>query len=352
MKKIGQYTSRQSNMELLRIVAIFLVLLDHAGFMSTGVPRQADAIGAPGGTIVRFLVMGLAIVCVNLFVVLSGWFGIKARRKSFFSIIFQTAFYSVLVFAIVAYVNPKSALSRGGLQILILDHSGAYWFVKAYIGLYILSPALNGFIARASQRQLKLFLIAFYAFQTIYGWLLMDSTEWIGGGYSAFSFIGLYVLAAFVRKNKDNIIVQKWTKYSLVVYFGIAVLMAVTAWIVTRMGLPIAGRLFTYTNPLVIGQAVMLLLYFSKLRIQSNFINLVASSSLAVYLLGCNELVLRPHFRRVVRELYQTQSVVTFPLTVLLFFLGIFALAVLVDQIRKKIWAIICNVHTSRSSVS
>jgi surface polysaccharide O-acyltransferase-like enzyme len=72
------------------------------------------------------------------------------------------------------------------------------WFIKSYIGLYILSPILNCFCEKATEKQFVIFLTGFYIFQTLYG--LLDAVTFINGGYSTFSFIGLYILAQYIKR--------------------------------------------------------------------------------------------------------------------------------------------------------
>ena len=70
---------RDSNMELLRVVSMLLVLVVHAGFRALSVPTPAEAVSAPGSTLLRFFSESASIICVNVFVLLSGWYGIRFR---------------------------------------------------------------------------------------------------------------------------------------------------------------------------------------------------------------------------------------------------------------------------------
>ena len=63
---------RQSNIELFRIVAMFLVLVLHALFIAIGTPSQSQCLFAPGNAITRIFFQSLAIVAVDVFVLISG----------------------------------------------------------------------------------------------------------------------------------------------------------------------------------------------------------------------------------------------------------------------------------------
>ena len=59
---------RDSNIELLRIIAMILVMVVHASFKSIGAPTLEDINSDSIGTFLRFLSESLSIICVNVFV--------------------------------------------------------------------------------------------------------------------------------------------------------------------------------------------------------------------------------------------------------------------------------------------
>ncbi len=83
---------RESNFELLRIIAMLLVMITHATFLSLGIPTHEDSISTPYNSFGIFLSQSFSTVCVNIFILLSGWFGIKANLKRFSEFIFQLFF--------------------------------------------------------------------------------------------------------------------------------------------------------------------------------------------------------------------------------------------------------------------
>lgn len=58
MKEIS-IKKRDSNFELLRIIAMFLVMITHATFLALGVPTYEDSINIPYSSFASF--------CLNLF---------------------------------------------------------------------------------------------------------------------------------------------------------------------------------------------------------------------------------------------------------------------------------------------
>lgn len=194
---------RQSNMELLRIIAMFLVLLVHADFFSLGAPSASDCVNAPVGSSLKVFFEAISIACVDIFVCLSGWFGIKPSVRGFSNFVFQCLFWLIGLYIITLLIGTSTFSIQGIKGCLALTKLN--WFIKAYILLYILAPVLNAFVEKASQKEFRNVLIAFFAFEFVYGWIFSGSTLHIVGGYSTISFIGLYLLARYVRLYQPRI---------------------------------------------------------------------------------------------------------------------------------------------------
>lgn len=187
---------RQSNIELLRIIAMFLILTVHADYWALGAPTALECISSPLASIIRITIECIAILSVNIFVLISGWFTIKPSIKGFCSFMFQCIFFFFGIYAVMICIG-LAEFSVDGVKICLLLTS-KNWFIKSYIGLYILSPILNCFCEKATEKQFVIFLTGFYIFQTLYG--LLDAVTFINGGYSTFSFIGLYILAQYIKR--------------------------------------------------------------------------------------------------------------------------------------------------------
>ncbi len=196
-ESISSITSgpRKTNIELLRILAMFLVLVVHAYFWSLGAPSLQDIKENFLPSCTRIFIESISIVCVNTFIFISGWFKIHPTLKGFANFIFQCAYFLFGIYAVLVCTGHADLSIKGIAGCLCL--TPVNWFIKAYIGLYILAPVLNFFVENSSKKQLGLLLISFYTFQTIYG--LSGAAKFIDHGYSTFSFIGLYLLAQYVK---------------------------------------------------------------------------------------------------------------------------------------------------------
>ncbi|MBD5415804.1 MAG: hypothetical protein HDR46_05915, partial [Bacteroides sp.] len=157
---------RQTSFELLRVVAMLMVMTLHVNFSAIGVPTY-DTILSFGGVARTFLQM-LCISAVNAFVMISGWFGIRPSVKGFINFMWQVAYFVGLSCAIGYFAFDKPVGIRDFIRCFgLLDGGG--WFVASYIGLYILSPVLNVYVKMTSPKHIFTLLIAFFTFELLWG---------------------------------------------------------------------------------------------------------------------------------------------------------------------------------------
>lgn len=328
---------RQSNMELLRIIAMFLVLLVHADFFSLGAPSASDCVNAPVDSSLKVFFEAISIACVDIFVCLSGWFGIRPSVRGFSNFVFQCLFWLIGLYIITLLIGTSTFSIQGIKGCLALTKLN--WFIKAYILLYILAPVLNAFVEKASQKEFRNVLIAFFAFEFVYGWIFSGSTQHIVGGYSTISFTGLYLLARYVRLYQPRISMK--SKRFYIVSLCIAPICVTIAYItppllgVTTTSL---GSLWiSYISPYCIAFSMFMIMLFSKFEIQSKVINWIAASSFAVFLIHTNPNTLW-HFKDFLVNLYEKTDCLEYWLYTFGFLILVFITAVVIDQIRIVVW--------------
>lgn len=331
---------RSSNFELFRIVAMFLVLVVHADFFSLNVPETSDFLSSPIPSMARVFFQSLSIGCVDMFVLLSGWFGIHPKIKGFTSFIYQCLFFACGIYVVCLAAGLTSFNLK---DFFFLVTFRRYWFVTAYIGLYILSPLLNAFVEKATEKQLRWFVIAFYSFELFYSWFARSVT-FFASGYSTMSFIGLYMLARYLHLYPHKLTrMSKWL--DLGVFIAVVVFQTIVLSVGQQKSIPAGSSwLFSYESPLVIAASVSLLLFFSKLHFRSKMVNVIGKSSFAVYLLHLHPCICTSFFIPLVRQIYGNHDGLVCLSLIFLFLLGVFALAVVIDRIRLWTWNLLSPV--------
>ena len=321
---------RQSNMELLRLLSMFLVLVIHANTVFDPWPiDQAAVLADPAACSFRFLIESLSVVCVNAFILLSGWFGIHFSFNRLFSFIFQVLFFSLILTLL------PSARGQGGHLFFDIFTLNQYWFVRAYIILFILSPALNLFAEHTSKNDFRNVLIAFFTMQTVFAY--MTNSGWFDDGFSPIPFVGLYLLSRYIRIHKP--VFSSFKKEAdLGIYLGISLLLTALSIVLFRW-FGSGGRMFNYTNPLVIASSVFFVLFFSKIRMKnSRTLNWVAVSSVGAYLLHMNPLFFQPYFIGTLKSFSGQYSSLAICALTLAFIIAVFGGGVLLDKVRSLIW--------------
>ncbi len=322
---------RNSNFELLRLVAMMLVMLVHANYLSLGNVTQAELLATPWTGFVRIVCEQLCIVSVNLFILLSGWFGIRPTIKKFASLIFQILFIGLITVEICRYigveVSPRSFND-------LLYFGACYWFVPAYFILFGLAPVLNSYCEHATKRQFATLLAGFFVLEMLFGWLTYDYGNY-ERGYSALSFIGLYLLAQYIRRHGERLRSLKWWQHLLCYLLFTAIPVAISLFGLYTKNKELGATM--YCSLFVIAASVSLFLVFDKFRFESKAVNWLASSAFAIYLLhqapGAMEL-----YKEFFNTAYERMNGVLFIPFVIATTLIIGLASILLDKLRKVVW--------------
>lgn len=327
-------TMRESNMELLRIFSMLLVLVYHVNFLSLGAPNIPIGENEHVSIFIRLFLESGCACCVNVFVLLSGWFGIKPKTNRLCEFLFQVVFFVVVSIIILCIFTDHNFCFDDVKNLPMLNAS--LWFPKAYLLLYILSPVLNAFVEKADKKTFLLVLSGFYIFQTLYGWAC-GGVVWVQGGYSTISFIGLYLLARYFKLYTPLFFQSRSSSQMFLGYF-VVVAITTSIWYATRaVGIDADRWMDSYVSPFVIAESLFLIFAFSKLSIKSKFINWVASSCFAVYLLHCAPNMLT-HYANAIKTWNMEQPLFLFLAYTSILIISVFSLSIIIDKFRILLW--------------
>ena len=318
---------------------MLLILILHANFLTFRFPSTEVLHSQPLGALGWIWSESLAIVGVNVFVLISGYFGIRLRIKGIVSLLFQATFYTVGIYLSLTMLGIEPFQS-GELRsaLMPLDRSKE-WFLPTYLSLMIFAPLLNAFVQKQSERGLRHYLIFFFVLSTLLG-LLSDQLG-VKDGYSLFSFAGIYLLGRYFRLHPEGVERYKTSTF-VAVYLGLsfAQSLALFAYGYTSGQSIVASALtykfLSYASPLNILTATALFLAFSRLKLQSRAINWIASSTFAVYLIHCNGRLIG-YYTGYIHGLNE-HPVGVFLGMVAGFILLVFAGSILIDKVRLLLW--------------
>lgn len=331
---------RESNIELLRIVSMILVMIVHADYVSLGPPTQADISDSFLYSFTRGFVEAVSAICVNVFILISGWFGIRYKIERIFGLLFQVLFISLFLYCVLYAFGLVGAQSIKEWNALFLMKNTAYWFVRAYLVLYIFAPVLNSFVENCDRNVIEVFLVGFFVIQSLYGFY--DSDSWFSGGYSALSFMGIYILARYLKQYSISFI-----KMDGVIIFSLFVLLSVVISLLSLASTFFFGLdgtlLYLYSSPLMIINSILFFFIFLKLSFKSVIINNISLSCFAIYLVHCSQFVFRPFYVDKINYWNSNESIPLFLLYTTILICTIFIGALLIDRIRLIAWKYIVN---------
>lgn len=324
-------SQRNSNIELLRIVSMVFVMVVHASFLSLSSPSKESIVESTNSAFLRCFCESFSIVCVNSFILISGWFGIHLKILRLLELFFQIFFFAILVpIALYAFNLPVSeSIDNYSKSICYCDE---LWFIRAYLILLLFSPLLNVFVEHSDKHQLQCFLVVFFVVQTLMGHKL----EWFSRGYSPMSFMGIYLLARYIRLYPSKITLLSKSK-DLLIYLSFVLLLTLSAMCVIYTRIIDIETLYAYSSPLVIICSVFFFLFFSKLSFNSRFVNWIAISAFSIYLVHCNPLFLSPIYITYIREWYSFE-IWHFLFYALFFMFLIAVFSILFDKFRLLLW--------------
>jgi|GEM_PF-129239 Uncharacterized protein conserved in bacteria len=344
-----QKTERDSNLELLRIVAMIFIVLHH--FIVHGCqlaelnsrhptifPKNDFTLSAILLTCNAFFIVG-----VNVFILISGYYSIKIKWKTIFSLLAVCLFYDYAQMYVSDLLTSDHFEWHFGPVYRIFIRSG--WFITCYMALMFLSPILNKAIDHFSDREKIYVLLGLCLLNLWFGFhlradLINDT------GYKLMQFIFIYYIGRCLNNFEDRI---KWNVFKSV--GGYIVCSLVLAGIVLHYfhekQFNDLWMQFNYNNPLVVLSSVFLFWTFRNLQIRSKIINWCSSSVLAVYLIHESPFVGGVLYPFIIKT-HKKYGFFSFEDTAILFvlFVTIMLGSILVDKIR----VIITNPMVSWSS--
>ena len=327
---------RQSNIELLRLVAMFLIVFTHTNFFSLGRPKIAAYNAEPVWITIRFGLQSLTYIGVNLFILISGYFAIKPRFRSVCAFLFQILFFSLSVIGILFIIGEftgQTLVKWSYLGDAFMVLSRYNWFIPAYLLLMLFAPMINDFCEKASRLQLGMFIVLLLAASSYLGWGLHYSKEF-NDGYSFVSMILLYITGRYLRLHHYWLVNRSYKVDAAFFLLYVVINTALALW---RIQNPYRMSLFALNNPIQLYGAVCFFLFFTKIQIQSTLINKLAMGTFGIFLLQMHPHVI-PHFRNLIKTLnsnleHGTSVLILFGVVLLFCLAGI-----LMDIPRQKLW--------------
>ncbi len=283
---------RESNIELLRILSMLMIISFHCVFKS-----GYDFYDLTFNTFLVKLFYMFGELGVNLFILITGYFMVKGKfsLKKVICLILEVEFYYIFTMILASILGIYS-FNRIKDYILMFFPIilNQYWFITAYLLLYIFSPYLNKLISNLSKEDYKKFLVlgllVWCIIPTIFG-IFYNSSEnvfqfsrlvWVIYIYFVGSYIRLYSLKLFEKRSNC-------VKCSVITF----ILMSISILFIFKfreffssIGTTEFAYFWTPNSILMFVLSVSVFGIFLNTKIKYNkVINILASTTLGVYML-------------------------------------------------------------------
>jgi len=291
--------TRQANFELLRILAMMMVVVLHYFVKGQAAPSLVENTEAVN--LITWFLKAMCVVTINLYVLISGYFLLEAKWKlsRLITIWLQTYVYSIGVPA-VCFALGVGEVRQWGLydwiNVIFPVQMEHYWFITAYVILYLFIPVLSAGVKHMNKQQHGLVIAGLLLVFSVPKTILPIYIPIDRYGYDFGWFLCLFMIASYIRMYGMPFFNTKGKSFA--VYFAAVAgiwLISVLCGLLSRKGLPLAYAMdmtYCYNHILVLIAAIALFYAFSYIHIpqgkMSELICKISPYTLGVYLLHEN----------------------------------------------------------------
>lgn len=332
---------RQSNFELLRIIAMIMIIMYH--YVIHGL-QGTNADWGESNKLVLEIVSMFGKIGVNFFVLISGYFGIKStgRASKLIKLDAQTVFFSVILFLATFIATDIVNFSVGNLLTSLFPVIfNQYWFITAYFVLYLFMPYINKMLLALTKIELKRLIYTILIIWCVVPTLTLQPATAFNWTQQIW-MIAMYIVGAAIRLYPLDKSSRFWYISGALSYILLVGSVIVFQMIGKRV--PVFADNATYfrwsNTLLAVFVTISTFMIFKNIKFPSNkVINYLAKGSIAVYLFHENQF-----FSKILWEdVLQCDLMVNSPTFVLLFhLLGsiilIYLIGIIFNQIFEQIY--------------
>ncbi|MBQ7374132.1 MAG: acyltransferase [Clostridia bacterium] len=350
MKKLQQLNeNRNYGLDFLRLLSMFMVVtlhvLGHGGALNTSARLTFTG---------EFLwLLEIACFCaVNVFAIISGYVGIKAKHKykSLILLCLQIIFYSLIFSGINIIINlvNKTQINVKDVLNFLFPSVKNYWYFSAYFCLFFFMPLLNTIIEHAPRKTLKTAGVLAFLIFCIWN-LFSNYVSGLRDGYSIIWLVVLYLTGGYFAKYQP---LKNWSAKKCL--FAYLICIIVTA--LSKFGLEFLPKdfftivksskiLVSYLSPTIVLSAVFLVNLGAKLQLKDSFkhvIGYLSPMAFGVYVIHCH-----PFISSQIKNSFSWIGTTIFPLSLfysLLFAFLIFSVCIIIDKLRIILFKL-CKIN-------
>lgn len=334
---------RDSNFELCRIACMFYIVAYHLIYHVPAV-TQTSMWGSSFKVVLH--------IGVLVFVMISGYYGIKPKLRSFVQLALTVAFYNLIGVMVSRFWLGHPIGTNDILSVLFPISKGQYWFITSYAILFLMAPYINMVLTQLDFRRYNIYLLLLGTI-VCYGGGIFDLETASGKGFLAFALlysIGRYVrqfqlkenIADYCQNSKIAAYSQKSSTWLLLYIFTSSVVFLLIAFLPKQLSNVVHHFCFGYNEIGLYIMAILFFMIFKNVKFKSTIINWAATSTLGIYLIHENtymgQEILYPFYNDLFLSISNTDITL---LVHVLFAGGVCLVCIFIDKIRDYIFRII-----------
>ena len=330
---------RKSNLELLRIISMFIIIAHHY-IINSGIWSALDYNNISGNMIFAQIWGWGGKAAINIFVFISAYFMCKGKLtwKKVLKLYLEIKFYTLIIYGIFlvsgyATFSLKTAVKT--LFNVLYDVNNG--FTGSFLFFYLMIPFLNRFVSSVSKEMhKKLIAVLLFTF-TIASTFFLQEAVWNPIGW----YITLYFIASYIRFYPNKFTETK--KYAMVVLVISSILIISSILVVdfvgAKYGMTAVYYMFYDSHKLLaLTFALSIFIVFKNWNLKYNkFINTVAASTFGVFLIHTSGSEIRQFLWNDLLNNVGAYHSSMFPIHAILSTIGIFVICTMIDYIRIHI---------------
>lgn len=300
--------TRDSGIELLKIFAIFVIVINHTVQSLTNeaynIPNNGFVIDISRATtniqcILLQIFRHFGVLGNSVFFICSAWFLLKSKnwnKKKWLFMVIEIWVVSIVIF-IITYIILHGNISIGIIiSSLFPTTFGNNCYMTCYLLFYPIHPILNSIVNMMNQRQLfrsTLVMVFLYVFMNFINcsWFFSSAIIlWITI-YFAIAYMQKYLMS-FVDNIRENIILFI---IGVIGFIGIILITDICG-LYSQVLSDKVMRWVNNCNPFLLAMSIAMFNIARNIHFKNRFINYISKLSLLIYIIHEN-IILRTYFR-------------------------------------------------------
>ncbi len=340
--------TRNSSVELLKIIAIVIIIISHSvpfGSFSNYhayINLNLSSTNIQKLILTMFRYLGSIGNCI--FIICSSYYLLESKRikiGKIINLIINATVISSIIMIFYRYVlNIDNIFSSKELIKMVLPVLfSSYWFITVYICVYAITPLLNNAISLLTKKQHLIYTIVFIILLSIN--TLTGSTLYFN---ELIGFISIYFILSYLKKYHNDF--ENNNKMNITLYISSLLILLISIILLNYLGINIKqlnGNMLLlnkFYNPLIIIHVLSLFYLFKSKSFNNRLINKVSGLSLLIYLFHGQQFVVgytKGLYHDALQLNNNYDAIIASLVLAVLFFVGSLFLSLLYNYIENKV---------------